>query len=192
MEDLKKEYDDIIFLRKKIIRELKALEENKIVLRYKKLKSENNFLFNKELQLHEELKKKEYESCNHIWIIAEEICDGYDFKSHKYFGCIKCGLDYSVLKCGLDYNLNWLPFSERIMYEYLMSLKGVERERLLEKGNRINILCDLELAQAIYCNIKSDYPKIEEAQAIKYFLKEINDMRNVKASHERKKDRDKG
>ena len=69
-----------------------------------------------------------------------------------------------------------------------MSLKGVERERLLEKGNRINILCDLELAQAIYCNIKSDYPEIEEAQAIKYFLKEINDMRNVKISHERKKE----
>ena len=110
MEDLKKEYDDIIFLRKKIIKELKALEENKIVMRYKRLESENNFLFNKELQLHEELKKKEYESCNHIWIIAEETCDGYDFKPHKYFGCIKCGLDYGVLKCGLDYNLNWLPF----------------------------------------------------------------------------------
>lgn len=33
MEDLKKEYDDIIFLRKKIIRELKALEENKILIK---------------------------------------------------------------------------------------------------------------------------------------------------------------
>ena len=34
------------FFKKKIIRELKALEENKIVLRYKKLNSENNILFN--------------------------------------------------------------------------------------------------------------------------------------------------
>ena len=49
-----------------------------------------------------------------------------------------------------------------------------------------NSLCDIDLAQAIYKKIKSNYPNIDDAQAIKFFKVSLKNIRNIKVNDERK------
>lgn len=54
------------------------------------------------------------------------------------------------------------------------------------KGFETNIVCDLNLAQAIYSKIKQAHPNIDDETSMKYFETTLNDIRNIKVSEERK------
>lgn len=177
MSNLKKEYDEITKQRKKIIEEMKLLEENEIVKRYFELTKQNETLYDKQLILYKEMKNEEYESCKHILVYSKINYDRYEGRTSKSCGCIKCGLDNSVL----DYQREYLPFTQKIMYDYL-------RKKYL-RGSETKIACDLDLAQAIYSKIKDAHPDIDDQIAIKYFEIALDNIRNIKVSDERKTNR---
>lgn len=177
MSNLKKEYDEITEQRKKIIEEIKPLEENDVVKKYFELKKQNENLYEKQLTLYKEMKEEEYKCCEHVLVYSEIEHDGYDGRTYRSCGCIKCGLDNSVSKRKRE----WLPFSQKIMYDYLS-------EKYLS-GMETKIACDLDLAQAIYSKIKETHPGIDDEMAIKYFEIALDNIRNIKVSEERKTNR---
>ncbi len=178
MGNLKEEYDKIIDERKKIIAEMKKLEENKIIKRYCELKRQNKSLYNDQLSLYKNMKKEEYAACNHILVYSKIDHDEYGNHTYESCGCIKCGLDNSVLNGARD----WLGGTQKIMYDYL-------KENYLSSnfgGIQTGILCDIDLAQAIYTKIKNAYPSIDDTTAIKFFKYSLENIRNVKVNDERK------
>lgn len=177
MSNLKKEYDEITKQRKKIIEEMKPLEENDVVKKYFELKKQNENLYEKQLTLYQEMKKEEYKCCEHILVYSEIEYDRYEGRTYRSCGCIKCGLDNSVSKR----ERKWLPFFQKIMYDYLS-------EKYLS-GREIKIACDLDLAQAIYSKIKEIHPDINDEIAVKYFEIALDNIRNIKVSEERKTNR---
>lgn len=179
MDTKKEKYDEIAKKRNKIIEELNLLEENETVKRYLSLNQENTKLFNEQRVLYKDIKEEEYSSCKHILVYSKVNYDRYEGRSNRRCGCIKCGLDNSVLDCRYE---EFLSYDDRIMYDYLIDgnyLKGIET----------NISCDLSLAVAIYQKIKGHYPDIDDDTAIKYFMVALNDIREIEVNEERKASR---
>ena len=174
----KKEYDEITKQRENILDELKLLRENEAVKRYFSLIDQNKNLCSKQLELYQGIKQEEYKSCEHILVHSKIDYDRYEGRTYKSCGCIKCGLDNSVL----NYEWEYLPIERQIMYTHLKEecfagmIKGVETE----------VACDLDLAQAIFSKIKEVHPDIDDTTAIKYFEIALDDIRNIKVSDERK------
>lgn len=76
MKDLNKKYDEIFELR----------EQNE-----------------ETLNLYQAMKMKEYECCEHILVYSEIEHDICEERTYKSCGCIKCGLDSSVLNRDREY-----------------------------------------------------------------------------------------
>ena len=117
-----------------------------------------------------------YENCNHLWGISMDEYGEYDYV------CVKCGLNYKSLRLTNRGKENSLSFDERVMASVL-------KERSFVNDADINIVCDRELAMAIYKKIREYYPDIDDKTVIKYFEIALNDIRNIEVSDERKKSR---
>ena len=52
MNNLKKEYDETVAQRKKVIQEIKPLEENDVIKKYFELKKQDEDLYEKQLNLY--------------------------------------------------------------------------------------------------------------------------------------------
>ena len=174
MSELKKEYDEIIEQRAVVIDELKQLENNEVVKKYLELKEKNDSLYNKQLNLYDSIKREEYDECKHILVFSKIDYDSYEGRTYRRCGCIKCGLDNSVL----DQERDWLPHTRKIMYDYLRNnyLNGIQTK----------ILCDIKLATSIYSKIKDANPDIDDETAIKYFEIALYNIRNIEVNDERK------
>ena len=177
-----KKYDEVIEQRRKVIEEMKPLQESEIVRRYLELKEQNDTLLKKQTNLYKEMKNEKYSSCEHVLIYSKMKYDEYEGRTHKYCGCIKCGLDESILETRGE----CLSFQEEIMYDYLMDNKF--RGKYLN-GEETKIACDINLAQAIYSRIKQTHPDIDDKTATKYFKVALNNIRSNKVNEERKSNR---
>ena len=181
METLKEKYNKIMEQRRAIITEMKTLEENEILKRYFDLKEQNEILSNDQFSLFRNMKMEEYATCNHILVYSKIDYDRYEGRSYESCGCIKCGLDNSVLNETRD----CLSGTQKIMYDYL-------KKNYLSSnfgGIQTEILCDIDLAQAIYTKIKNVYPDISDEKAINFFKYALKNIRDVKVSDERKVNR---
>ncbi len=178
MEDLNEKYDQITEQREKIIAEMKKLEENEVLKRYFELKKENENLYDNQLDLFRKIKMEEYAACKHILVYSKIDYDRYEGRTYRRCGCIKCGLDNRVL----DESRDWLSYSQKIMYDYLKKRHIFGHSWGIQTG----IICDIDLAQAIYAKIKKAYPDIDDATAIKFFQYSLSNIRNVKVNEERK------
>lgn len=56
-------------------------------------------------------------------------------------------------------------------------------------GIKANILCDLDLAKAIYTKIKEAHPNIDDETIVKYLKVALHNIRDTKVSDERKVNR---
>lgn len=177
-DELKQKFDELSKKEQKVIDEIKLLQSKGIVKRYLGLIEENEEIQEKLEYLYRDLKVVEYATCDHVLITSKTDYDEYEGRTHKWCGCIKCGLDTSVLRSNSDY----LSSNEHIMYSYLR--KNVPSQEL--NGINTNITCDINLAQRIYSRIKEVYPEIDDETAI-YFLKSaLENIRNIKVNDERK------
>lgn len=174
MSKLQTEYNKLIEKKRQNFEEIKALEGNKIVKRYLELKRKNAEINTQQSALYKRIKEEYFSSCNHILVYSKIDYDKYEGRTYRSCGCIKCGLDNSVLEKDKEF----LSFYESIMYEYLIEkhLSGIET----------NITCDLNLAHAIYLKIKEAHPNIDDENIIKYFKIALDDIRNIKVSEDRK------
>ena len=161
MKELDNEYTKMKELRRKIKDEIKLLEEDKNVRRYLELKKMLDYSLNNE----------QYDLCKHVLVYSKV----YDDKN-KRCGCIKCGLDESIL----DENRDELSLNNKIMYDYLKNHHS--RIDGINTGNKY----DLRLARAIYFKLKEVYPNINDLKAIKYFEIALDNIRNIDVSNERK------
>ncbi len=180
MDNLKKQYDQIVSERKDIIEQIKVLAENETVKKYFSLRELNDKLSKQQNDLYTQIKFGEYLSCNHIWVTTLHEYDSWEGRSYNYRGCVKCGLDRRVFHLMKSYhNPEWLTFDQRIMYDFMMN-------HSLNRGIDSNLLCDLDLAKAIYAKIKEVHPDIDDMTAIKYLKAALYNIRNIKVNDKRK------
>lgn len=178
MGSLKEQYDKIVTERKELIEQINALADDKTVKKYFELRSQNDKLSNQQRDLYKQIKIEEYSSCNHIWVDTLHDYDSWEGRSYNYCGCIKCGLDKRVLMESY-HNSAWLTLDQRIMYDIL-------RNHSYRAGIDTNLLCDLDLAKAIYSKIEEVHHDIDDETAIKYFKVALHNIRDTRVSEERK------
>lgn len=161
------EYNEINEEISNISNQIDLLKQNESVIKYLELEKQKSELLNKKRIAYINLRKNEYNCCDHLFVYSKVEFDGYANRA-----CIKCGLDEAVL------NMEKGFFSEeqRIMYDYL-------RDNYLKfTGTNTNILCDIDLAHAIYLRIKNNHPYMDDKQARKYFEIALNNIRNKNTS----------
>ncbi len=184
MENLKTKYDQIVSKRKELIEQINVLAKDETVKKYFELRSQNDELANQQKKLYKQIKVEEYSSCNHIWVNTLHDYDSREGRSYNYCGCIKCSLDRRVFHLMESYHSpDWLTLDQRIMYDFMRD------NHAYEKGIETHILCDLDLAKAIYSKIKKVHPDIDDETAIKYFKVALHNIRDTKISNERKESR---
>lgn len=176
MDNLKKQYDQIISERKDIREQMKVLAETETVKKYFFLRELNDKLSKQQNDLYTQIKFEEYSSCNHIWVTTSHKYDSWDGRVYNYCGCVKCSLDRGVFSY---HNPEWLTLDQRIMYDFMMSHSS-------SRGIKTNISCDLDLAKAIYAKIKESHPNIDDETAVKYLKVALYNIRNTKVNDERK------
>ena len=111
------------------------------------------------------MKKQNYDKCNHIFIGDNE---------NSY--CLNCGLDTRVL----DIDEKYLDAESRIMNEYFWET---------DVDTSDEIICDLELAKAVYKKIKEKHPEVDDILVRKYLENALRDIKNIEVNKERQKNR---
>lgn len=158
-------YNKLLSDLKDIELEKSALEKDETVKRYLQLKKDIIKLQNKKVKIYKEMKYQEYDKCNHILIYSKIENDPHESRTYKYRGCVKCGLDESVLDA--DYTLS---FEEQIKYDYLIS-KGI---RYIH-GIQTDVVNNLDEAQKYYQLLKTNNPDINDEEFVRYFEAYINE-----------------
>lgn len=174
MEDLKKEYEELNTTIVEMNGEIQRLDEDEKVQRYLKLKEDRDVLLNKQLEIEKRLKLDEYKNCDHVYVVSSIDHDYWEGRTYRRYGCIKCGLDYSIL------DEESLSSWDKIMYKYIKSVN------FSVIGKKTNIVSDLNLAKGIYARIKENYPNIDDETAIKYLEHALNSIRDNEVNEERK------
>lgn len=175
-------YEEIVKERKNVDDEIKALEENEIIKRYIELCKKSKQLISEARKAYKGMKHTQYLMCNHLWVTSRFENDSVECRTYNYFGCIKCGLDQSVF-AKIEFSDDVvLSFEEKVMYDFMTSF-------YYHSGRHIGLACDLELGTAIYKKLKENNPNISNEDAIKYFERALNDIRNIEVNDERKKSR---
>ena len=180
---IKEQYNEISNDLNDVEKELTELNNEEIIKKYKYLKFKKDLLTNNKKDLYKSIKNDEYNKCNHLAITTYIEPSRLENKDTKYCGCLKCGLDEKVRYVDgwvIDYNN--LSFEKQVMLDYL-------NENGSNFKNKTNIICDLELAKAIYDRILEVHPKINDKLALKYLEIALDNIRNIKATDDRKNSR---
>ena len=79
-------------------------------------------------------------------------------------------------------SLEELTLDQKIMYDFMMN-------HFSNRGIDSKLLCDLDLAKAIYAKIKEVHPDIDDKTAIRYLKVALHNIRDTKVNDERKASR---
>lgn len=176
LEYIRADFSDIDKEYRNIEKEIWGLEELPIVKKYIELQAKKNALATKRKNLYGLMKYGEYENCNHLWGISMDEYGEYDYV------CVKCGLNYKSLRLTNRGKEDSLSFDERVMASVL-------KEQSFVNDADINLVCDKDLAMALYKKIKEHHPDIDDKTAVKYLEIALEDIRNIEVSEKRKKNR---
>ena len=161
MSENQKNYEELVKEKKRVIEKIQELESNDMVAKYLELIKSNEKLSKEERILYEAVKEEEYSSCEHIILRFNDHYDGYEKTYNK--GCIKCGLNDTVLAEQYSSNMYW---KDKIMYNYIIRNHfsfGLIKEDLHIKN------IPFFLAKGIYTEMSRIHPNIDNDLAIKYF-----------------------
>ena len=174
-------------IKDKKLNELKEINDKIDELKHdEKIKSYNYLSFKKDLLTSEikDLYKEKYSKCHHLFITTYLQSIKNDNKKINYAGCIKCGLNEKILffdNWYLDHNK--LNIEEQAMFDY------VTKNGFSKYYSSNDIICDLELAQAIFKKIKEVHPKINDKLALKYLEIALDNIRDIPMTDDRKESR---
>lgn len=174
-------YQKVVTKREKILDKIQQLKENEILKKYLELTEKNTALYYEQIALYKQIKYEEYKNCKHI-LVQSKIKQMENTYIRRY-GCIKCGLDSSVIDCKKE---DILTPEQEVMYYYLV---GEKKRELSGNNPYTDIRCDLELARAIYSKIVENNPGISDEVAFKYFTKALDNIRDIEVNEEREKSR---
>ena len=176
LEYIRADFSDIDKEYRNIEKEIWGLEELPIVKKYIELQAKKNALATKRKNLYGLMKYGGYENCNHLWGISMDEYGEYDYV------CVKCGLNYKSLRLTNRGKEDSLSFDERVMASVL-------KDQSFVNSADINLVCDKDLAMALYKKIKEHHPDIDDKTAVKYLEIALEDIRNIEVSEKRKKNR---
>lgn len=183
MSTLQEQYAKIVSERKEIITQINELADNEKVKTYFRLCNQNNQLAEQQKDLYKQIKVEEYSSCNHIWVTTLHDYDSFEGRSYNYCGCMKCGLDQRIFNLMENcHKSDYLTLEQQIMYNFMYRSS-------YKSGIDTKVLCDLDLAKAIYAKIKEAHPDIDDEIARKYFEIALDNIRKSKVNDERKASR---
>lgn len=181
MEKLKLLIDNISIERQQLIDEIKQIEEKSIIKRYLELKQKNKYLLDKQKKLIKEMKIKEFDCCEHLWITTKVDHDYIEGRSQIFRGCIKCGLNQEIFdKANSAFMIEFLPLEDQIMYNYMKNNQYM-------RGKKLQVSCDFDLAKSIYLKIKTNNPDIDDEIACQFFEITVNNIEKNKLN-ERKEE----
>ena len=176
LECIRADFSDIDEQYRNIEQEIWGLEETSIVKKDLGLQKKKSELATKRKNLYSLMKYGEYENCEHLWGLSMNEYGEYDCF------CVKCGINDKTMKLSNRGKEDSFSFDERVMASVL-------EEHDYNDDSDINIVCDRELAMALYKKIREYHPDIDDKTVIKYFEIALDDIRNIEVSDERKKSR---
>ena len=174
--DLREKYESLEQRKKEMDTEISALGGELTVQRYLSLCAQRSRLIDLKDYLYQEMKKKEYSTCEHIWVTSLVEYDNIEGHTSTFCGCMKCGLDRGVIP--LKEQGRPLNVDQTIMYNLM-------RNNCVVRGIDTKVWCDLDLARAIYSRISLSHPGIDDETAVMYFENSLDHIRNVEVSEER-------
>lgn len=190
MSTLYEQYEKKLSELKIIMGQINELENSDILKKYFDLCNQKRELESQRRDLYKKIKFGQYSYCNHIWVNTLCDHDRFEGRHYDYYGCIKCGLDERVFYkkekqqvINVNLNLNLLTPDEQIMYDFMKS------HDYIRSGIKTSVLCDLDLAKAIYFKIKEAYPNIDDNTARKYFEIALYNIRENVVNDKRKESR---
>ena len=180
MSEMRESYERKLAEVKKIEVQLEELKKDKQVQKYLTLNDQRLELNSELLNLYRSVKKEEFSECSHIWVPISKTVDYYEGRYDIDYGCMKCGLDQRILSAS---NPSFLSVQDRVMYNYLLEHYAIR------KGIKSHILCDFDLARAVYSKIVEYHPDIDDVTALKYFEVALDNMRDIRVNEDRKESR---
>ena len=139
-----KGFESLIKRQSEIDKEVKELRKDEKVQKYLELQTERENIQSVQSDLYKAFKEEQFDKCNHMWVTVLSDKDKMDGRTYDYHGCVKCVLDKRVFHLRERlHSLDWLPLDQRIMYDFM-------RNHYSDSGINSNLLCDLDLAKAIY------------------------------------------
>ncbi len=182
---LKIEYEKIRQEWKNVHEKVETLKQEPTVKKYLELQESQSTLVKECNKLYEEIKSKEFASCNHVWIVTSIDSDPHEGRSYRNYGCIKCGLSEDI-RNRYDYQIRHrerelIPLEHRIICDFLE-----EHGEVIFYGPHLNLKCNLYLAKAVYLKLKQIYPELDDKTLIKYLEKALIDISEIEVSEERK------
>lgn len=142
---------------------LYKLQKNPIVQEYMRLEKDFEDTKEEQEKWFQIMKTQEYDGCDkHVLVCTKKETQTINgrIREYKYCGCIKCGLDESVLKSEeKDRSLE-----DQVQYDYLRS-KGQEGIQ----GLQTDIECGIALAQQLYEQIKDENDEFTDEQLVELF-----------------------
>ncbi len=180
------QYTDLIKRKQQITKQLAVLKKDKKVQEYLDLCNLYSTLTKEEKTLSKKLKSQEYSTCNHICCCSLVERDYQEGRTHRYYGCIKCGLNERILAKTANFTFSQiikehiLNPDEEIMYNYLTS-KSLSKKNIIP-GN-------FELNRAIYLKINAKYPEIDDETALRYLKYALYKIQNISVNAKRKTSR---
>ena len=164
----KKEYSDLLSEKDRINSDINELMQSEELKKFFKLKEDFKEITSRLKDLHKKIKIDEYNTCNHIMIYTND-----QDADKRTCGCIKCGLDNSVL----DKPLGSLSDEDMIMYQYLHNNKP---ETSTLNTHRI---CDLKTGCSIYKAIVKSNPNIDDKDAVNLFEVALDNLEGEKEKY---------
>jgi len=167
MENLKREYEEVLLQINENNNAIEKLKENPEVKRFIALCEKNARLNGKKEKIYEEIRKEEYRNCHHIWVYPKNFFEGHSPM------CVKCGLDLDILNNGGEYLLS--P-EQKAMRNFLKETK----ELVYYCGLDPVIAFDTDMAKEIYKSIIEENPDISDEEAAKMLEEVIENIEQNK------------
>lgn len=176
--ELKEKYECLEQKEREIDEKISALKKHSAVEAYISLCNQKSRLDDLKSFLYREIKGEEYSTCDHIWVTSLLDYDDEGKLIDKFYGCMKCGLDRSVVS--LKRRGITLDAEQEVMADFIN-----DRLFLAVRGEYTDVDCDLDLARAIYSRISLVHPGLDNGTARKYFEISLDHIRNIEVSEER-------
>ena len=181
MGEFSKKLKEIESKRRKVLKKLEKLEDNEIVKQFKELELLNKNLLSEKYGIERQARLEEYEECDHKLVVTK-IVYGRNNVPHKRYGCMKCGLDDSLLD---EYDL--IPAYTRDMNEFIRRHK-ISWDYAIRNKNT-DIICDIDLARALYAKIKEEFPDADDERTLIIFTTALDSIRKLDISQKDKEER---
>lgn len=188
MTDYEKEYINVLESIKKSNDKINTIENTDIFRLYKLFVNERKLLEEKKDNLYKKMMFEKFDKCHHFAVKSRFIYYGWGEKGTTCHGCIKCGLDNSVLQDVMlndDMLIMKAYFEKCNVYDFAKVYNIVLN---LEDDEEISYINGYEQAKQFYRDVIKQNPNISNKELEELLKVELNKMEEAKSGHSRKRE----